>query len=372
MSKELKYRVVLSGSVLSEHSRAEVIDELVELFNSKHETMGKLLQGKPTPLTKIYSKVEAEKVCQTICQTGAECFIEKIARSSSSTDKQDDATDSTEQLHSQFSKKERSVMDYVAVNSDYYAKQFAKFGDIDNPRFAISWHWPAFFVFFFWAIYRKLWQWAGVYFVGNALLLLMVDWIIAYIMWLLLWPLVANYLYFLHVRKRVVVGSGKPNQSGGTNRRGVLVTLMAMFMLSWVLSAPITEHLLQRSLLQLGSELEKIGPLQRGDGSRIDDLTGIDTQSGVTVARLGLSALKLKWLLLNNGGNDRVNGSMTQSQIIENFAHDFARTQTQDAWGRLIEMRQNADSVVIISAGVDGVFDNADDLLQYISLPNRL
>ena len=65
-----KYRVIVSGVVRPECSRAEVLDKLAALFHSRRETMEKLLQGKATPLTREYDRAEAEKIRDAIVDGG--------------------------------------------------------------------------------------------------------------------------------------------------------------------------------------------------------------------------------------------------------------------------------------------------------------
>jgi hypothetical protein len=43
-----------------------------------------------------------------------------------------------------------------------YLPRFRKFSARGADRFAMTWHWPAFFVTFWWMLYRKLYLWALV------------------------------------------------------------------------------------------------------------------------------------------------------------------------------------------------------------------
>lgn len=87
---------------------------------------------------------------------------------------------------------------FVGKNSEKYLQKFAKFnvGGIDS--FKATWHWPAFFVPFWWMLYRKLYGWAAlVFFTG---------WI-PYIGWFILpivWAIVANRLYYNHAKKKLL------------------------------------------------------------------------------------------------------------------------------------------------------------------------
>lgn len=50
-------------------------------------------------------------------------------------------------------------------NQDYYLDKFARFDQAGSA--SVSWHWPAFFISFFWFSYRKLW--------GHAILYLLIG-----------------------------------------------------------------------------------------------------------------------------------------------------------------------------------------------------
>ena len=75
---EPTYRVIVSGVVRPEKSRAEVIEQLALLFHSRPETMEKLLQGRAVPLTRPYQRAQAEKICRAIHAAGAECRMEEV------------------------------------------------------------------------------------------------------------------------------------------------------------------------------------------------------------------------------------------------------------------------------------------------------
>ena len=57
-------------------------------------------------------------------------------------------------------------------NQDYYLNEFAKFdaaGKTSN-----SWHWPAFFVTFYWLLYRKMWPTAVLYYLAPTVAILII------------------------------------------------------------------------------------------------------------------------------------------------------------------------------------------------------
>lgn len=87
---------------------------------------------------------------------------------------------------------------FVGNNSEKYLTKFAKFniGGIDS--FKLTWHWPAFFIPFWWLLYRKMYGWA--------ILALVTGWI-PYIGWFLLpfvWAIIANYIYYRQAKKKLL------------------------------------------------------------------------------------------------------------------------------------------------------------------------
>jgi Tfp pilus assembly protein PilE len=103
-------------------------------------------------------------------------------------------------------------------NQDYYLSRFARF-DADGKTSA-SWHWPAFFITFYWLLYRKMWLPALGYFLlpylfgglmgataglrnGSANLMFTAGYFLYVACILFLPPLYANSLYYNHCRKKI-------------------------------------------------------------------------------------------------------------------------------------------------------------------------
>lgn len=78
------------------------------------------------------------------------------------------ATEGGEASTASVSRNEEEVWrDFIGPNADRYLEQFKKFGPPHSPRFALTWHWPAFlFVSFLWFLYRKMYLYAAVYAIG--------------------------------------------------------------------------------------------------------------------------------------------------------------------------------------------------------------
>lgn len=120
---------------------------------------------------------------------------------------------------------------FIGENIDDYLAKFEKFQQGETPHFVFIWHWPAFFVPFFWAIYRKLWGWSIVMFISSIFLPLLSN---------ILWGTVANYIYYRHsmqkiktIRKRYSSDKidEKLSESGGTSKLALSAALLLILLL---------------------------------------------------------------------------------------------------------------------------------------------
>lgn len=86
-----------------------------------------------------------------------------------------------------------------------YLEQFQKFtGASPQPRFALTWHWPAFlFDPFLWFLYRKMYLYAFIYAVGPVLSVYLTGDFSVGLVWRIMAGASANYIYFWHVREHL-------------------------------------------------------------------------------------------------------------------------------------------------------------------------
>jgi len=93
---------------------------------------------------------------------------------------------------------------FIGPNADRYLEQFKKFSANGQPRFALSWNWPAFlFISFLWFLYRKMYLHALVYAVGPMVSTYLTGDVTVGIVWSVMAGATANYLYYWHCRDQI-------------------------------------------------------------------------------------------------------------------------------------------------------------------------
>jgi hypothetical protein len=93
---------------------------------------------------------------------------------------------------------------FIGQNADRYLEQFRKFTKAGEPRFALTWHWPAFlFDPFLWFLYRKMYMYAAVYAIGPVLSAYFTGDLTVGIVWRIMAGVSANYIYYWHVREHL-------------------------------------------------------------------------------------------------------------------------------------------------------------------------
>ncbi|OQW36844.1 MAG: hypothetical protein A4E19_21110 [Nitrospira sp. SG-bin1] len=93
---------------------------------------------------------------------------------------------------------------FIGSNADHYLTVFKKFSSDGQPRFALSWNWPAFlYISFLWFLYRKMYLHAFVYAVGPMVSTYLTGDFSAGIVWSIMAGATANYLYYWHCREHI-------------------------------------------------------------------------------------------------------------------------------------------------------------------------
>ncbi|MDE3224911.1 MAG: DUF2628 domain-containing protein [Nitrospirota bacterium] len=104
---------------------------------------------------------------------------------------------------------------FIGPNADRYLEQFRKFTGSGEPRFALTWHWPAFlFDPFLWFLYRKMYLYAAVYAIGPVLSAYFTGDLTVGVVWRIMAGASANYIYYWHVREHLAAIKEQGSQSG--------------------------------------------------------------------------------------------------------------------------------------------------------------
>jgi hypothetical protein len=92
--------------------------------------------------------------------------------------------------------KDEEYRDYIGPRAYNYMEKFNKFNRSGMDRFVFTWHWPAFFIGFWWLLYRKMYFWSliafGVWWLPHLALPGM-----------FIWGAVGHYLYYLQAKRKI-------------------------------------------------------------------------------------------------------------------------------------------------------------------------
>ncbi len=424
-----KYKVVMNGTTMPNVDREEVIRELCELFHSRPSTMEKLLNDKPVPLKKEYARDEAEKICRAIRNAGAQCRMMPVKQEElavveddysylsglsltegghaiicPSCDRQCDSEwDSCQYCGHKFVRREQDsgfsygvyedpptetlpeaetprtsvrteFVRFIGPNADEYAEKFSRMGTIRHPKFQVGWHWPAFLAFFFWALYRKMWLWAGINVVGALFLVLLTPPSPLWLVYSLFWPLTANFLYFRHIshhlrKSRSFDGEAREQylaEKGGVSRMAMWIGVAASCVLSAFSSNLMMNQMMSRYDEMFGVPGGEAPHLEqmRGDGSMMESIADPDSSLGVTSRVLSTLANGLKVIVA--AGNEEL-----VDNTIAGLISKSDNEEIRDAWGSPVVVEREADRVVFLSPGPDGRTKTDDDILQMVNLVPR-
>ncbi|MDY4783510.1 zinc ribbon domain-containing protein [Pygmaiobacter massiliensis] len=122
---------------------------------------------------------------------------------------------------------------FIGVKQDYYQYSFFKMRTTNNK---VSWNWCAFFVFPYWAVYRKMYKEAVIYIVGTWGLRILLNSVYPGFVIELLAGLFGNWLYMRHVDTHTIAASGMPQlekeayfaKFGGVSSANVWILLAIM------------------------------------------------------------------------------------------------------------------------------------------------
>ncbi len=238
--------------------------------------------------------------------------------------------------------------EFIGPNLQRYLEQFEKFR-IGGGGYAFTWHWPAFLVPFYWALYRKLWGWAALFLVVDILAAIFIPFFSGTITHVGS-AVVANYLYFRHVKRKVeairatstddVTAVERMNREGGTSIlavwAGIALLLLSSFLLGTWLASQFADEM---GGLEMGQVL--------GDNAVVESPEGQQT----TLTMNTLSFSYNLWKMGNPSGTP------------ETFWRQVIEPQQEpplDGWDQPIGLEDGT----LISYGPDGEPYTGDDILQ--------
>ena len=92
----------------------------------------------------------------------------------------------------------------IGPHADRYLEHFKKFGLGEQPKFALTWNWPAFlYISFLWFLYRKMHVYALVYALGPVISTYFTGDLTVGLVWSIMAGATANYVYYWHCRKQI-------------------------------------------------------------------------------------------------------------------------------------------------------------------------
>ncbi len=244
---------------------------------------------------------------------------------------------------------------FIGPNLRTYLDKFDNFRDREAEHFALTWHWPALFVPFFWALYRKLWLWSALMFVSGLVLPLISN---------VAWALTANYLYFRHARGttaslRRVYRSGNIDQqiaaAGGTSATAVWIAIVAIVLLQyWAFKAIFAP----RSNM-VGGITQAVVHQQGNIQTQLTPELARDPSAAKTLGSLNILELGVKmWLVGRAKG--RSPDEVTWVEISRDL--NLKQQDLADAWDTPIRYEGYPQSFALRSAGPDRLFETGDDI----------
>lgn len=392
----VEYRVIITGELIEGFDIDEVVEKLATLFKQPSETMARLFGQRPIPINTPYPAAKAEKVQQHLHSIGALTRLEPVKPAGLSLEPAAASAEQPSKAPAGFScpkcgevqeagescrgcgvifaklqgqtasSGEAETADerddrldealFIGDNSDRYLEQFRKFRRGARSDFAITWHWPALLVPFYWAMYRKMWGWSVVILLSGVL------WPLSS----LLWAMTANYLYFGHMNKKLAFmrkksrGRGDDEMeerimaAGGTSTVGLVVGIAFSLFIGYQYVKTVGD-VMNEKVAQVQQEMADDQMPQ----AIVKTPQGTATFMNMTVLTIGLKL----------AAADPDTGLEPGSDIEAVAGHlNLPPKSIKDGWGRLMSLQVGSEGFVLASAGPDGEFETEDDLVIHRNL----
>jgi hypothetical protein len=97
---------------------------------------------------------------------------------------------------------EEEFVYFIGHNAEKYIPKFRKFNVDGVDKFAMTWHWPAFFFSYLWVAYRKMYAWSIVAFILVALISFRLPDLLLPLS--IVFGMTGNYLYYKHAKEKII------------------------------------------------------------------------------------------------------------------------------------------------------------------------
>lgn len=172
-----RFSVVLDGVVAPGADRATVLRQLAELFAQPEATAERLLAGRPVIVKRDVDRATGDRYVQRLAAVGAPGRLEPahLELDADFTDYNapvvppapptlDSMRINPSATASAISGEDADLWTAIAQkNVEYYVPRWQRYAVGGSM---LGWHWPALFIPVWWALYRKLWAAAVVFYLG--------------------------------------------------------------------------------------------------------------------------------------------------------------------------------------------------------------
>ena len=211
-----------------------------------------------------------------------------------------------------------------------------------------------------------MWVVAGIYFLVGLGIVATVNSPIISLIWLLLWPCIANYLYYKKALTGAYRAIKKPDteenylRQGGVSKAAVWVGIGVTITLSMMAGNYVSRQFLEKYGEDLADVLPGSGSQVNRDGTILDVATS-KSETAKTSLTLSTLATSLKILIVTEE-------STLDSSEVQGFLDSVNEGKFEDGWGQKIRVIEEVDRYVLYSAGPDTSYQTDDDILQPVNI----
>lgn len=350
-----EYRVIITGELVTDADAVAVVTRLSRLLKQPQKTLMAHFGRRPLPLKAAYPLAEAQKIQRYLHRIGAATKLESVIADAPGNGK-------VEPLNM------LAVEQFVGQKSVHYLQQFRKFYRGGQKSFATTWHWPALFVPFHWAVYRKLWGWSLVILFSTVL------WPLSNV----LWALTANYLYLGHINKRLVklrnTRSFSANgatvemvrRAGGTSVFALGVAIVFPAAMGAVAGKAYIDDIREKEALlqEKAAQSRKKEVLLHRDVDMANDQLPeaiVKTAAG-RKTYLNMNVLIAGMQMATTREQKIIAPGMGRKQLAK--AMHLQPSLFRDGWGKSLSVWIGYEGFSLLSAGPDGEYGNKDDMMM--------